>query len=406
MISISVCSCPVTSDVESVKSFSVDIYDSIDEVPQVLWDKHVPEANFLMKYEELKLIELIHKNSIQFRYAIISREGHTVGVLYYQIVMFHANQLINYFPEVSGNFVLKGVKSFTQNLLDRVNLKLLVSGNVFMTGENGFYFSSEVDKPTRAKILRKVALDILKTDKSIKAILVSDLYKPKTAFDTDFKRCGYNEIHVESDMSLQLKDEWKSFDDYLNSLTSKYRVRAKRVFTLCENNEVIHRELDANEIREQEDRLLDLYHKVMSQADFKLAELGTGFFSAQKELFPDNYHVYAYYRSGQMIGFISAFWFGKKMEVHYTGMDAEICRPIHLYQHMMYDMVKLGIEKRVERLHFGRTAPEIKSTIGAVPSPMYGYLKHRNPLFNFFIARPYTANLKPKDYIFRNPFKG
>jgi hypothetical protein len=72
---------------------------------------------------------------------------------------------------------------------------------------------------------------------------------------------------------------------------------------------------------------------------------------------------------------------------------------------MMYDMMKLGIKKRAERLHFGRTAPEIKSTIGATPSAMYGYIKHRNPLFNFFVARPYTANLKPKEYVFRHPFK-
>ena len=93
------------------------------------------------------------------------------------------------------------------------------------------------------------------------------------------------------------------------------------------------------------------------------------------------------------------------MEVHYTGMDAEICKPLHLYQHMLYDMVNLGIGSKVGRMHFGRTAPEIKSTIGAAPSAMYGYVKHFNPLFNFALVRTFTTRLKPQDYTIRNPFK-
>jgi hypothetical protein len=72
---------------------------------------------------------------------------------------------------------------------------------------------------------------------------------------------------------------------------------------------------------------------------------------------------------------------------------------------MLYDMIAFGIEQKVEKLHFGRTAPEIKSTVGAAPSPMYGYVKHFNPLFNYFMVRTFTARLKPKQYIIREPFK-
>jgi predicted N-acyltransferase len=326
--------------------------------------------------------------------------------MYFQVVMFHASQLINYFPSFAeSNYVMKALKAVTEKMLAMMNLKMLVSGNVFMTGENGFYFAHDIDKDTRAKILRKTVNDILNRERSIRAVLVSDLYEPKNEFDKDFKRCGYNEITVESDMSIHLREEWKTFDDYLNALTSKYRVRTKKVFTLNEEARVEQRELTLAEVEQYEDRLHALYHKVMANADFKLAELNKQFFAAQKRSLPDNYRVFAYFKDNEMIGFISLFHFGKRMEVHYTGMDAEITKPIHLYQRMMYDMIKQGIEMRVERLHFGRTAPEIKSTIGATPSPMYGYLKHVNPIFNFFVAKPYTANLKPRHYVFRNPFK-
>lgn len=406
MTSSILCSCPASQEVETIKDYSLNIFETIENVSEQQWNKQIPEANFLMQYDELKLIETVHSGSMKFRYVLAKKNGITIGAMYFQVVMFHANQLINYFPaSAETNSAMKGLKVFSKKLLNLINVKLLVSGNVFMTGENGFYFHHDIDKATRAKILRKTTRDILESDSGIKAVLISDLYHPKTEFDTDFKKCGYNEIYVESDMSIHLREEWKTFDDYINALSSKYRVRAKKVFAICNETRVEKRELTLDEVKENEERLSALYHKVMENADFKLAELSKDFFYAQKRDLAENYHVFAYFKEGQMIGFISAFQFGKKMEVHYTGMDAEVTKPIHLYQHMMYDMIKLGIEKRAERLHFGRTAPEIKSTIGATPSPMYGYIKHRNPLFNFFVARPYTANLKPKDYVFRNPFK-
>ena len=233
------CSCPASQEVETIKDFSLEVFDTIENLPEMQWNKQIPEANFLMQYDELKLIETTHSGSMQFRYVLAKKEGVTIGAMYFQVVMFHANQLINYFPaSAETNFAMKGLKVFSEKLLNLINVKLLVSGNVFMTGENGFYFTHDIDKATRAKILRKTTRDIMKNDSSIKAVLVSDLYHPKTEFDTDFKKCGYNEIYVESDMSIHLREEWKTFNDYMNALSSKYRVRAKRVFVLCGENGV------------------------------------------------------------------------------------------------------------------------------------------------------------------------
>jgi hypothetical protein len=58
----------------------------------------------------------------------------------------------------------------------------------------------------------------------------------------------------------------------------------------------------------------------------------------------------------------------------------------------------------VKMIHFGRTAPEVKSTIGARQFPMFGFLKHRNSFING-IMQLFTANLKPREYVLRSPFK-
>jgi len=398
--------CSASAEYETIKDFSFTFFDSIEKLGELQWNKHIPEANVLMQHENLKMIEAIHSPEMQFRYVLIKKEDVTIGALYFQVVVFHANQLINYFPYYAeGNRVMDSAKKITEKILNAINVKLLVSGNVFMTGENGYYFSGDIDKATRAKILRKAVRQICQSDSSIKATLVSDLYEPKTEFDTDFRKHGYHEITVESDMSIKLREDWRTFDDYMNALSSKYRVRARKVFAQCSLAGVEMKNLSAEEVALYSDKLYELYKRVMGNADFKLAELNKAFFYEQKQKLPDNYRIHAYFVRGEMIGFISAFQFGKRMEVHYTGMNHDMCKPIHLYQHMMYDMIKTGIENHAAQLHFGRTAPEIKSTIGAVPAPMYGYVKHFNPVFNFLFVRTYTANLKPKQYVFRNPFK-
>ncbi len=401
--------CAATAENQTIKGFSFVIAGSIDQVNELQWNKYIPETNVLMQYDELKLIQNTQQNAMQFRYVFVKRRDITVGVIYFQIVKFTGNDLLNYFPDEPADpakkLAYKTARGLSEPLVKMVDLKLLVSGNVFMTGENGFYFCHEIDKAQRAVLLRKAVKEVAKTDSDIRAVLIGDLYDPKTPFDSSFKRCGYSEITVEPDMSMALNPEWKTFADYINHLSSKYRVRAKKVFSLCRENGVVRKDLTIEEIAQYQDRLFELYEKVISRAEFKLATLTKDFFSLQKQLLGDNYRVYAYFKDGVIVGFISFFKLGKKMEVHYTGMEKEVTRQINLYQHMLYDMIEAGIEQRVEKLHFGRTAPEIKSTVGAVPSPMYGYVKHFNPAFNYLMVRTFTARLKPRNYVIRDPFK-
>lgn len=397
--------CPLGAEQELSAEYSFELYQSVNALNPLYWNKIVPEANVLMQYDYLRMLEELNAGDMQFRYVLLKRNGTVAGALYFQVVTFHGQQLINYFPETNGSFWKEWLKRVTENLVNRLHVKLLVSGNVFMTGENGFYFAADIEEALRARIVRKAINHIQAEDKGIRAVLISDLYEPKSTFDASFKHRGYNEITVESDMILTLRPNWQSREDYLQDLQSKYRVRTKKVMALCAENHVTEKELNLEEIKLHSARLNELYNKVMARAGFKLGVLAPSFFADQKALLPNQYKLFAYFKEGEIIGFISIYHIGRRIEVHYMGMDHAVCQPIHLYQHMMYDMVAYGIEHQAERLHFGRTAPEIKSTIGAIPRSMYGYLKHRNPFFNFFIMKPYTARLKPKQYLIRSPFK-
>lgn len=392
--------CVPALDTSLTQPFRVELFNSIDAINENTWQRFVPANNPLLQPDYLKFIEQAQPE-LQFVYALLTRDDTTLGVAYFQIVTFKGAQLVKYIPENLAGLI----KGMATSFLNGINWKILLSGNVFMTGDNGLHFSSTLDAQTKSALLRKTIRNILLQDKDIKGVLVADMYLPKTDFDKGFEESAYHHIDVEADMSLAINPAWKTFDDYLNALSSKYRVRAKKVFALCAENHVEQRDLNEEELVQYTDKLYSLYMQVMEKADFKLANLNKTYFAGQKKQMPAHYKVFGYFKEGEMIGFISLFHIGKRIEVHYTGMNHDVTKPIHLYQHMMYDIIKYGIENGAEKLHFGRTASEIKSTIGAVPSAMYGYVKHRSPVLNSIVLQPLAARLRPKDYVIRNPFK-
>ena len=144
------CYCPAAAENETIKDFSFILSDTIDKVSELQWNKHVPEPNKLMQYDELKLIEGTQQGKMQFRYVFVKKQDITVGVIYFQIVRFTGNDLLNYFPdEPAGTFnkyAYKMARGLSEPLIKTVDLKLLVSGNIFMTGENGFYFNTTLIK--------------------------------------------------------------------------------------------------------------------------------------------------------------------------------------------------------------------------------------------------------------------
>ncbi|MBK7853745.1 MAG: hypothetical protein IPJ79_01465 [Bacteroidetes bacterium] len=56
------------------------------------------------------------------------------------------------------------------------------------------------------------------------------------------------------------------------------------------------------------------------------------------------------------------------------------------------------------RLFFGRTALEIKTTVGAKPYPLYTYFRLNNSLLNSMI-KPLISRSKTEEWTPRDPFK-
>jgi hypothetical protein len=71
---------------------------------------------------------------------------------------------------------------------------------------------------------------------------------------------------------------------------------------------------------------------------------------------------------------------------------------------MLYDFVELAISKKARELRLGRTAEEIKSSIGAEPINMKLYVKHGNKISNKLL-KPIIESIAPGEFELRRPFK-
>jgi hypothetical protein len=386
-------------------AMSVTLYDSIEAVPERDWLRFVPEVNPLLKPSYLKLLEDTKRGDMDFIYALLHSEGRMLGVCYFQVVRFRGTNLVPYFPTITGTSFIDRIKrwgiDFAKGLVAKVDVPLLVSGNLFITGEQGLYFLPGITELEKSHYLAYTIQQIFKQRKGIKTALLPDMYEPTGDFDAAFKGI-YNRIYVEADMSMTLPANWQSFDDYLTAISSKYRVRAKKI--LQTSTTISSHEMEADEIEAQLDRLYELYNVVAEKADFNIAKFPASYFLDQKRLAPDMYKVFGYYLDGRLVGFMSLFILPHKTEVHYCGIDYTINKELNLYQRMLYDIVAYAATHGLRRLHFGRTAPEVKSTIGAIPQPMYGYIRHQNPIINRIMSI-FTSRLKPREYVLRNPFK-
>jgi hypothetical protein len=163
--------------------------------------------------------------------------------------------------------------------------------------------------------------------------------------------------------------------------------------------------LDLNEILQCEEKIYDLYFHVAKNAPFNTFLLSKNHFSSLKRHLNTDFLFYGYFLNGALIGFNTLIKNGDAMDTYFLGYDETIQREKMLYLNMLYDMIAYSIKKKYKKIIFGRTALEIKSSVGAAPENMFGYVKHNNPLIHWQMPLIFNA-LQPKtDWTKRNPFK-
>ena len=391
-------------------NFSFVIYDSISVINISHWNSVVNYGSEFLKIPYLTVLENEHPDNMRFHYVIIYNADKPVAIAYFQVVDF-SSEIFETLMDQEGQelscIVTGYFKKYFANHLKRnankINMRLLICGNAFISGEHGFTFNPEMDKIASFDVLADVIYGIGRAGKlrgKIAAVLVKDFYTSTKNPSQELTEFNYHDFLVEPNMIVDIK--WKTFEEYINAMNKKYRHRAKSIIKKGADTE--RKLFSSEDIKTNAKQIQLLYNNVHFKAKFRLASLSVNYFAEMKEELKDNFKFVAYYKSEKMIGFKTSFILKESIEAHFIGLDYTINKELDLYQNILYDYVKEAIDNKMKQLFLGRTASEIKTTVGAQAHQLTCYVRHRNPLSNRII-KPFVDYLKPVEWIPRNPFK-
>lgn len=369
------------------------LYTSIRQIDRHIWHQVVAPSRFFLSYDYFFALERSVKG-IEFRYLVAEEQGKPVGVASFHIAPFKGEALMNYLPQQNGF-----IKSILRFGLKKIDVQLVTLGNLVSTGDKGWKFLT--DNETALETILKGIADIEASikNKTTGVMICKEGSDQNMAL---FKRFHLHPYKAEDEMHLYIPKNWSSFEDYEKAIHSKYRVRLHKVYQV--GKDLTLQPLSLEQIIDQQQAIQQLFSNVLDHVKFKLVHLDIHYFIEMKKNLPDTFHVLGYYHQNKLVAFISYFLVHDDVDVHYIGIDYEFNQTFKLYNRILFDMTKIGILESKEMVCFGRTAHEIKSTVGAVPEPVYSYLRINNKLFNplipFFLKR-----LVPIPWIQRNPFK-
>ncbi len=387
-------------------------FSGIEAVPAHLWDALLCDNTYFLQKNYLLAIEESLGGKDNFRYCVVTQNEKTVLIAACQIIKFDMKQTYNYTKgaEVAKswwgkvkNTAAHQIKYFAEN----IDIQLLVCGNTFLSGEYAFKYHSDLSEQEAIKMLTEALENLRKVEskngRNIRAILIKDFFLDAEHPESLLNEKGYHTFKAEPIMHLEIPAEWQTFEDYSNALASKYRQRLKGAYK--KSQPLTQRELTLAEMEAWRDKMYYFFESVVKKAGFNLKETPKDYFISLKKHLGADFPVYGYFKDEELVGFMSMIHTKDHYEGHFLGYEEATNHEYKLYMRMLYDMIHFSIAGKVKMLNFGRTALEIKTTVGGVPNEANLYLKVSNSIFNR-LATPVMQSIKTEPFVQRHPFKG
>lgn len=388
-------------------SYTFTCFEDISLVPVNDWTKALNNKNVFLSYSYLSVLHKEKTEHFRFRYVIVYNRKDPIGVVYFQINDFSASLFGELIEKQISELKSKRASVFQKYIEHNENetiMRLVTCGNNFISGEHGFYLDVN-SKKTTFKIVEGVIDCVSRAEKlrgKISAILVKDFYAEGFGNKDCWYCTKFVHFNVEPNMIIDLPKGLSNLTDYLATFSKKYRNRAKHI--LSASASLTKKRLSAQEVSLYKNTMHDLYTQVFNQAKFKLVHLSSSYFEDVIKADTNSFYVDAWFLGDQMVSFACGFCLENEVEAHYIGFDYAHNKEYELYQTILYSFIEQAILMQKTKINLGRTASEIKTTVGAKAHELLCYIKPQNTVSKL-ILKPFMQFLQPTEWIPRNPFK-
>jgi hypothetical protein len=388
--------------------FTFTLFENADRVIRTEWESVTQKKSVFLERDYLRLVESCGGSMLRCRYVVVYKNEIPAGIIYFQIIDFGAGIFGDLLSKQVDNIKSKRLNLFEKYIdanRDEVLMRLFTCGNNLVSGEYGFIFSEDVSGKLANEILLQIVELISKEEKlrgSISAILLKDFehkLKPEKLLEEE----KYTDFFVEPNMVVDIPAQINSLGDYIALFSKKYRNRAKSIIKT--GSALEKKNLSLEEIKKYEAEIFALYEFVYEKAKFKLLKLPVNYFNRMKEIFGADFIVTGFFLEGKLLAFSSSLLMpGNCLEAHYIGLDYSLNQEYDLYQNILYCNIDLAIQNKKAKVNLGRTAAEIKTTVGAKAVDLICYVKPQNTISRL-IMNPFISFLQPGEWTARNPFK-
>ncbi len=211
-------------------------------------------------------------------------------------------------------------------------------------------------------------------------------------------RPGWFDLEFDPVMQVPVGRDWMEFSDYLGALRTKARTKVNRIAVCSEG--CAFEELGLEEVRARAVALHALYLEVYGGAAFRLGGLHAEDLVRMKEQWGEAFRVVSIQHEGEEVGFFCGFRGEDCIEAFMVGFHPGFHRELALYQRMLIEFIRWGVETGRPVVNLGRTALDIKSSVGALPVRMAMAVRFRNPVLHLAariaarLSRPKMPELK------------
>ena len=353
---------------------SIAIADRFSQLSAEAWRAATDGGSVFHSAAYQRMFERVRPPNVEPRYALISDGDAPVAAVCLQIVTLDHSHL----GDVRRGRVLRKLGA-------KMRTRVLVCGNLLVYGVHGVSIAQDAD---RAKVWQAVSEAIYRVRRAEKLagstdiVLLKDFDEAARKDSAVLRKLSYGEVETEPNMVLKLNPAWRRYEDYLQSLTSKFRSDIKnRVFKKFEEAGCTLEALD--DVEPHAPELQRLYLQVHGNAGLRPFTVPASYWPELAMLAGAGTRVHVARRGGRIIGFIVSVRDGDTALAYHIGFDRELAgEGVPVYLRLLHASLAQAIEFGARRVSFGRTALEPKARLGCKPEATIVWARHRHPFLN------------------------
>lgn len=381
--------------------FQFAIAGKIDFLNAAHWDNVTAGASVFLSRRYLVSAQDEFSEKIVRDFAIVYDKGDPVAAIATQTFDVVGTQLFGNHSSASQNLP----EQWKRKSLSLLKRRIMMCGNVHTWGPHGVAIAAGRDQQRVWQGIAECLYRIRRANRlhgQVDYVIVKDLLESDPLDASSLEPFRYGSMETEPNMVLSIDPQWETMDDYVGSLTKRYRAAARKVKKPFDCGDLSVAPIV--NLHGEAERVQELYKAVAARADVCLFELSITSLPRIADSLGDDFVTIGIRENGSLIGFVTVIRDGDTAVGFYLGMDYEANSRLPVYHALLLSVIEQAIRWRCKRVSFGRTALEAKSRLGCKPEAAHVWVRHRVPLLNF-VVQQILKNVSHDEPPERNPFK-